>query len=151
MLKKINPKKKWQLWLYAALLLLAIVAMVLLRNCNSNEGLMGAHSRTVKASSGDTIDVAIEYSPLSFYTYGDTTGGFNYEFLRLISHTCGLKFKYHPIVSLQVALEGLKQGTYDVMAAQFPAGGVTSVDGIKCLNRRAMEKIYAAAGTAAKT
>lgn len=120
MLKKINPKKKWQLWLYAALLLLAIVAMVLLRNCNSNEGLMGAHSRTVKTSSGDTIDVAIEYSPLSFYTYGDTTGGFNYEFLRLISHTCGLKFKYHPIVSLQVALEGLKQGTYDVMAAQFP-------------------------------
>ena len=120
MLKKINPKKKWQLWLYVALLLLAIVAMVLLRNCNSNEELMGAHSRTVKASSGDTIDVAIEYSPLSFYTYGDTTGGFNYEFLRLISHTCGLKFKYHPIVSLQVALEGLKQGTYDVMAAQFP-------------------------------
>lgn len=120
MLKKINPKKKWQLLLYVALLLVAIVAMVLLRNCNSNEGLMGAHNRVDKASSGDTIDVAIEYSPLSYYTYGDTTGGFNYEFLRLISKTCGLKFKYHPIVSLQVALKGLKQGTYDVMAAQFP-------------------------------
>ena len=42
--------------------------------------------------------------------------------------------------------------TLEAMAAQFPAGGVTSVDGIKCLNRRAMERIYAAAGaeTAAK-
>ena len=42
--------------------------------------------------------------------------------------------------------------TLEALAAQYPACGVTSVDGIKCLNRRAMEKIYAAAGaeTAAK-
>ena len=42
--------------------------------------------------------------------------------------------------------------TLEALAAQYPACGVTSVDGIKCLNRRAMERIYAAAGaeTAAK-
>lgn len=120
MLKKISQTKKWQLALYAILLVAVIVLMVLLRNCGSDEGLLGAHSRVDKASGGDTIDVAIEYSPLSYYTYGDTLGGFNYEFLQLLSKTCGLHFKYHPIVSLQNGLDGLKLGTYDVLAAQFP-------------------------------
>ena len=120
MLKKISLNKKWQLALYLLLLVAVIIAMVMLRNCSNDEQLMGAHNRIDKESSGDTIDVAIEYSPLSYYTYGDTLGGFNYEFLKLLSSTCGIKFKYHPIVSLQPALNGLKKGLYDVLAAQFP-------------------------------
>jgi ABC-type amino acid transport substrate-binding protein len=120
MLKKISHNKKWQLALYLLLLVAVIIAMVMLRNCSNDEQLMGAHNRIDKESSGDTIDVAIEYSPLSYYTYGDTLGGFNYEFLKLLSSTCGIKFKYHPIVSLQPALSGLKKGLYDVLAAQFP-------------------------------
>lgn len=120
MLKKISHNKKWQLALYLLLLVAVIIAMVMLRNCSNDEQLMGAHSRIDKESSGDTIDVAIEYSPLSYYTYGDTLGGFNYEFLKLLGSTCGIKFKYHPIVSLQPALNGLKKGLYDVLAAQFP-------------------------------
>lgn len=121
MLKKISKIKKWQLVLYLLLLVVVIVAMFMLRNCGTTDkGLVGAHTRADYSSSGDTIDVAIEYSPLSFYTYGDTTGGFNYEFLNLLSSSCGLKFKYHPIVSLQYGLNGLKDGTFDVLAAQFP-------------------------------
>ena len=120
MLKKISQTKKWQLALYLLLLVAAIVAMVMLRNCGGDEGLVGAHSRIDKESGGDTIDVAIEYSPLSYYTYGDTLGGFNYEFLKLLESSCELKFKYHPIVSLQHALDELKKGHYDVLAAQFP-------------------------------
>lgn len=121
MLKKISKIKKWQLVLYLLLLVVVIVAMFMLRNCGTTDkGLVGAHTRADYSSSGDTIDVAIEYSPLSFYTYGDTTGGFNYEFLNLLSSSCGLKFKYHPIVSLQYGLKGLKDGTFDVLAAQFP-------------------------------
>ncbi len=120
MLKKISQTKKWQVALYVALLAIVIVLMVLLRNCGNDEGLVGAHNRVVQSSGGDTIDVAIEYSPLSYYTYGDTLGGFNYEFLKLLGSTCGMHFKFHPIVSLQTGLDGLKRGTYDVMAAQFP-------------------------------
>jgi len=120
MLKKISQIKKWQLALYISLLIAVIVAMIMLRNCGGKDMLLGAHSRADKSSGGDTIDVAIEYSPLSFYTYGDTTGGFNYEFMQLLGKTSGMKFKYHPIVRLQNALDGLKNGIYDVMAAQFP-------------------------------
>lgn len=120
MLKKISQVKKWQLAIYVALLAMVVVAMVMLRNCGGDDKIVGAHSRVDKVSSGDTIDVAIEYSPVSYYTFGDTLGGFNYEFLKLLSQSSGIKFKYHPIVSLQSGLNGLKKGTYDVMAAQFP-------------------------------
>ena len=120
MFKKFSQQKKWQLVIYALLLLAVIVVMVMLRNCGSEDTIVGVHPRTDKVSGGDTIDVAIEYSPISYYTYGDTLGGFNYEFLQLLSSSSGIHFKYHPIVSLQTGLKGLNNGNYDVMAAQFP-------------------------------
>lgn len=120
MIKKFSKIKTWQLWLYLALLAVVIVAMVMLRNCGGDNVKVASHSRTASASGGDTIDVAIEYSPLSCYAYGDTLGGFNYDFLRLLADSCGVVMKYHPIVSLKVALDGLQSGLYDVMAAQFP-------------------------------
>lgn len=120
MLKRISQTKKWQLGLYLALLLAVIVAMISLRNCGNETVNVASHGRITSASGGDTIDVAIEYSPLSCYAYGDTLGGFNYDFLRLLADSCGVVMKYHPIVSLKVALEGLNNGLYDVMAAQFP-------------------------------
>jgi ABC-type amino acid transport substrate-binding protein len=120
MIKKFSKIKTWQLWLYLALLAVVIVAMVMLRNCGGDNVKVASYSRTASASGGDTIDVAIEYSPLSCYAYGDTLGGFNYDFLRLLADSCGVVMKYHPIVSLKVALEGLQSGLYDVMAAQFP-------------------------------
>ncbi|MBQ2563799.1 MAG: transporter substrate-binding domain-containing protein [Muribaculaceae bacterium] len=120
MLKKITQIKKWQLGLYVALLVAVIVAMISLKNCGGSTIQVSSHGRVTSASGGDTIDVAIEYSPLSCYAYGDTLGGFNYDFLRLLADSCDVVMKYHPIVSLKVALEGLNSGLYDVMAAQFP-------------------------------
>ncbi|MBR5638893.1 MAG: transporter substrate-binding domain-containing protein [Muribaculaceae bacterium] len=121
MLKKISKIKKWQLALYAVLLFVVIGLMFSLRNCgNEQPTMVTVNNRVDCASGGDTIDVAIEYSPLSYYTYSDTTGGFYYELINLISHTSGLKVKFHPIVSLNTALEGLDKGVYDFVAAQFP-------------------------------
>lgn len=120
MLKRISKIKKWQLLIYAILLLIVIGVMISLKNCGKNNEVVTTMSRVDRHSSGDTIDVAIEYSPLSYYTYGDTTGGFYYELLNLMSQTCDLKIKFHPIVSLKVALEGIDNGVYDFMAAQFP-------------------------------
>ena len=111
---------KWQLVIYGVLLIIAIGAMVALKNCGTDNLDIKSHLHSTNKSGGDTIDVAIEYSPLSYYAYGDTLGGFNYEILKLIGERFNLKFKYHPIVSLHVALEGLRNGDYDIMAAQFP-------------------------------
>lgn len=120
MLKRISKINKWQLALYAVLLLVVIGVMISLKNCGEDQSVVTTMSRVDRSSGGDTIDVAIEYSPLSYYTYGDTIGGFYYELLNIISQKTGMKFKFHPIVSLKVALDGLDSGVYDFMAAQFP-------------------------------
>ncbi len=120
MLKKISQIKKWQLVLYAVLLVMVVGLMFSLKNCGKEPTQVIGNNRTDQASGGDTIDVAIEYSPLSYYTYGDTTGGFYYELINLMSEDSGMKVKFHPIVSLNTALEGLEKGVYDLVAAQFP-------------------------------
>ena len=120
MLKKLSQVKKWQMYLYGGLLLLVIALMVSLKYCNSEKEALSSNTNTDYASKGDTLDVAIEYSPLSYYAYGDSLGGFNYEFLKLLSDSCGVPMKFHPIVSLKKALDGLDNGLYDIMAAQYP-------------------------------
>ncbi|MBR6490410.1 MAG: transporter substrate-binding domain-containing protein [Muribaculaceae bacterium] len=120
MLKRLPKTNKWQLALYGVLLLLVIGVMISLKNCGKQQEVVTSMNRVDHPSSGDTIDVAIEYSPLSYYTYGDTTGGFYYELLKLMSQNYDMKFKFRPIVSLKVALDGLESGVYDFMAAQFP-------------------------------
>ncbi len=94
----------------------ALGAMYSLRRCNNHD----LPSRPV-ASGGDTIDVAIEYSPLSFYRYDDTLGGFNYDMLRIIAQKHGLTLKFHPIVSLSQSLAYIDDNTYDILAADLPA------------------------------
>ncbi len=104
--------------LYLALLLFAVLAMVSIRTCSSSSkswrGYLSEHS------DGDTIDVAIEYSPLSLYRYADTLGGFNYDILRSIMTENRVRFKFHPMVSLSRGLEGLEDGTFDVIVADMP-------------------------------
>lgn len=120
MLKKIPKIKNWQLALYGVLLVVVVGLMFSLKNCGKETVVMVDTTRIDRASGGDTIDVAIEYSPLSYYTYGDTTGGFYYELINLMAQKYELKIKFHPIVSLNTALEGLDKGVYDMVAAQFP-------------------------------
>ena len=119
-IKKLSQVKKWQMDLYGGLLLLVIALMVSLRYCNSDKVTLSSNTNDEHISKGDTLDVAIEYSPLSYYASGDSLGGFNYEFLKLLSDSCGVPMKFHPVVSLKKALEGLDNGLYDIMAAQYP-------------------------------
>lgn len=117
MLQANNSPKKTPIVIYAILLVIAIVAMIALKKCSSSRF---APTPAFTPAGGDTIDVAIEYSPLSYYTYADTLGGFHYDLLRLIAAQQQVHFKFHPIVTLQKAIEGLNKGDFDIMATQFP-------------------------------
>lgn len=98
------------------LLTATLILMFMLKNCSNKN-----YSHTEqKPSGGDTIDVAIEYSPLSLYTYNDTLGGFNYDLLRMIAQKNNVIFKYHPIVTLSRTLNALKDGKYDMVVADLP-------------------------------
>ncbi|MDE6651331.1 MAG: transporter substrate-binding domain-containing protein [Paramuribaculum sp.] len=93
-----------------------IILMVLLRTCSmSRSGLADK-----KPSGGDTIDVAIEYGPLSLYRYDDTLGGFAFDMLRHIEREEGLKFKFHPVMTLNEALEGIDNGYYRIVVTAMP-------------------------------
>lgn len=102
---------------YLLLLIVAIMAMFMLKHCSQTP--VTVNTQTQK-SKGDTIDVAIDYSPMSMYVNGDTLGGFNYDIMSCISQRSGLPVKFHP-VSLEQALRGLDSGDYDMVIADVPA------------------------------
>ena len=101
--------------LYAVLLAIVVASMVALSLCDHPK-----ETPQSRHSGGDTLDIAIEYSPVTYYTYNDTLGGYNYDLLRMMSKISGCPMKFHPIVTLEKALEGLEGGRYDVLVAQFP-------------------------------
>ncbi len=101
---------------YILLLLLVVIIMYMLKTCSYKK----FNQPILVPSRQDTIDVAIEYSPISLYVYDDTLGGFNYDLIRQIALEHKLNLKFHPIVSLTEATSKLEQGLYDILIAEFP-------------------------------
>lgn len=116
-MKTATPKPKGRMLLYVALLMLALWCMFGLRTCTSDSPFRQSEQ---KPSGGDTLDVAIEYSPLSLYRYSDTLGGFNYDLIRLLADSCGLSLKFHPVSNHSAALERLANGDIDILVADIP-------------------------------
>ena len=88
------------------ILCVAIVAITV-RSCSSKPV---AAPSALRASGGDTIDVAIEYNPMSMYRYGDSLAGFSYELLKLMAYNDSILFNYHPVSTVDEALPLLEDG-----------------------------------------
>lgn len=114
-MKKLN-QKNGSTSTYILLLVLVVIIMYMLKTCSYKKD----NNFTYTPSKGDTIDVAIEYSPLSLYTYNDTLGGFNYDLIRQIAAIHDLNLKFHPIVSLTDAISKLNIGYFDILIAELP-------------------------------
>lgn len=110
------PQKKSQLSLLVAILAGVIIVMFLLRQCSRSRATYAGDT----PGSNDTINVAIDYSPMSLYTYDDTLGGFNYDLINALARENNLKIKFHPIVSIGKAVELLDSGVYDIVVADLP-------------------------------
>ena len=115
MMRQLHPAKRGQITLYVILLAMVVGFMVALSMCDKP-----VVDPDDSPSGGDTLDIAIEYSPVTYYTYDDTLGGYNYDLLRIIADSVGCPMKFHPVVTLEKALAGLDDGRYDVLVAQFP-------------------------------
>ena len=113
-----HRRKTQTVALYLALLFVVIIFMFLLRQCSSARQSVETE---YESAGGDTLDIAIEYAPMSMYTYNDTLGGFNYDLLRLIERKYSLPMKFHPIVSRQEGLAGIADSTFDILVADIPA------------------------------
>jgi len=115
MIRQQHPAKRGQIVLYVTLLAVVVGCMMALSLCDRP-----VVTDSARPSGGDTLDIAIEYSPVTYYTYADTLGGYNYDLLRLISKQMKCPMKFHPVVTLEKALRGLEEGRFDVVVAQFP-------------------------------
>lgn len=105
--------KKGNMITYLVLLVLAVAVMIVLH------GRIGS-SGDISAEKSKELIVAVEYSPLSLYTYDDTLGGFGYDLLRMVARYAGLNVKFQPMVTLTSSLEKLKSGEYKMVCAEFP-------------------------------
>ena len=107
---------KGHLLLYVILAFSTIGAMIMVKNCTPKQDIVENYIR----AEDDTINVAIEISPLSYSMATDTIGGFYYDLLRLISRKFDVKFKYHKFVTFNVAKEGLEHDIFDIIVADIP-------------------------------
>lgn len=105
-------KFKYQYLIYLAI---AIVAVVLIVTPGKEEPTRHPRDYAAIRQEG-TLHVATEYNSISFFVEGDTITGFHYELIEAFAHDMGLKAKISPVMSFSERLEGLSNGTYDVIA-----------------------------------
>jgi len=67
------------------------------------------------------LHAATEYNSISFYVDEDTVSGFHYELIEAFARDKGLQVQVSPVMSFNQRLEGLADGTYDVVAYGIPA------------------------------
>ena len=103
--------KKGSIIVYLVLLALVLVVMIIARN-NALKG--SAENKSVVR---DTINVAIQISPIGVATIGDSLGGIYYDKIRQIA----VKQHFHPkisgITNIQSAISDLNNGVFDVVIA----------------------------------
>lgn len=105
--------KRIQMSSYLVLLLLTLFAMYMLRDCRHYEV-------NIDELRSDTLNVAIEYSPISFYMKNDSLYGFDYELIKSLAKQGTFDIKFHPLVNVRNGLVGVSSGAYDILLAQIP-------------------------------
>ncbi|MGM9853396.1 MAG: transporter substrate-binding domain-containing protein [Muribaculaceae bacterium] len=72
-------------------------------------------------SGGDTLDIAIEVSPLSYNMSGDSARGLDYEMITAMAAANKRPIKLHPFAPLPYALKGLRESRFDIVISALPS------------------------------
>lgn len=110
-MEKLKKKGSGHAALYIILLIAAVTVMLCIRMCRRADSTEQSFN-----VGGDTIAVALQYSPVSFFMDGDSLGGFDYSLLKLT----GLPVKIFPISTPEEGLVGLNDNRFDMVVADFP-------------------------------
>lgn len=111
--------KRGTLTAYILLLLGILTIMIMLRNCSGATW----HTNDQRAT-GDTINVAIEISPIGLSTRADTLSGFYYDMVRELARRHSRPLKIDGFTHLESALDRLDEGRYDVVIGDIPANSI---------------------------
>ncbi|MCM1310628.1 MAG: transporter substrate-binding domain-containing protein [Bacteroides sp.] len=107
-MEKLKKKPAGRILLYVVLLVVALGIMFSLRRCRQ-----WGESGKVDT---DTLRVAIQYAPGSFYYDNDSIKGRDYEALQQL----GMPFRIYPITNPAEGLKGLREHRYDLVIADLP-------------------------------
>lgn len=108
------PTKYRQTAIYLVILISIILMMGFGRRCSRGLDL----PQIIQGgSSGDTIDVAAIYGPMSYYLYDDTLGGLNHDLLMRMSRDLNKPLRLWAVSDLTSAIDGLEKGRYDILAS----------------------------------
>lgn len=66
------------------------------------------------------LRVVTEYNSISYFVDGDSISGFYYELIRAFAQEKGLKAEITPEMSFEKRMQGLANGTYDLIAYGMP-------------------------------
>ena len=66
------------------------------------------------------LRVATEYNSTSFFVDGDTLAGFHYSLINTFAKTHDLQVEIVPMMSFDERLEGLNEGSFDIIAYNMP-------------------------------
>ncbi len=120
MVKEYIKQKKPRLWAMVTALVVATAAMFMLGKCSHAGGSPFSGDLPPK-SGGDTLDVAIEISPLSYSLAADTVSGLDYDMLREMAAAHGRAVKFHPFAPMEYALRGVDEGVFDIVVSSLPS------------------------------
>ncbi|MDE6352524.1 MAG: transporter substrate-binding domain-containing protein [Muribaculaceae bacterium] len=109
--------------LYSIILAVIIVLCFLIKQCTTPSS-SSHHWR----AGGDTLNVAIELSPTSVKTDGDTLSGFHYEILQDYAKEKNINIQFSGFSNLKSAIEGLKKGQYDLIVSDIPTTAKLKTD-----------------------
>lgn len=111
--------------IYLTLLIIAVLAIVLLKNCSETSSKRTAQQEDsardweeIKAEG--IIRVVTAYNQVGYFVEGDTISGFQYDLANLFGKSMGLTVEIYPEMDLQKSIEGLDTGLYDVIARNLP-------------------------------
>lgn len=115
-----QPMEKRGVVVLTTLLLAVLAVMFGVRMCTRPHP--GAFGKEYPAKSGgDTLDIAIEVSPLRYnVSAGDSISGLDYELLKEMGKALGRPVKFHPFSPIAYAYKGLQKGVFDMMVTTLP-------------------------------
>lgn len=114
--RRLNERKP-RFGVLVTLFVSVIFLMFMLKTCSSERLTVAPVN---KPAGGDTLNVAIEYSPLGVMRQSDSLAGFGYEMINAIAEANHVPIKFTPIVALATTLDEMRAGRYDIVIAQIP-------------------------------
>lgn len=109
---------KGRLVTYTFLLGIAILVMFFIRWCSQPP--TDPYTRSYKRLGGDTLNIAIEFSPVGIYASGDSLSGFYYDLLRQLSKLHNRPIHITGFSRADDMLRLLDDGTLDIVIADIP-------------------------------